>query len=107
MTIKYGFNDDKTIATFSVDGYSWGDRTLEGAIFVVEVSYPELQTLSFELHPQHSNNKYFDGLNMQYWIQKGKLFVEDTLSDLREEESSMIEEIFGELKDSEYGDLNY
>jgi len=53
------------------DGYSFGDRLLEGVMFIATIA--EDGTLSVEITPEHAG--YFSGLNQELWLEKALNFA--------------------------------
>jgi hypothetical protein len=49
-----------------IDGYSFGDRMLEGVMFIITIE--DDGSLSAEVHPNHAN--YFNQLNTQMWLER-------------------------------------
>lgn len=80
------------MSKYYFDGYSVGDRVLEGCYFIVTLDEENLKILKVESHPE--NDKYFDqaGINGDLWCKRIKEHLEVcldegyTLEDLIEEE---------------------
>ncbi len=81
------------MSKYYFDGYSVGDRVLEGCYFIITWDDENNEILKVESHP--SNDKYFDqaGINGDLWCKRIKehleVCIEDdgyTLQDLIDEE---------------------
>lgn len=69
---------NKLIVKVQLDGYTVGDRLLEGVMFNYEIeviSYEECKVLSIEV--DNSAKLYFEDLNQQKWLEVMKDYVED------------------------------
>lgn len=60
---------------FVVDGYSFGDRLLDGVLFEVEFKDDKVVSVKVE----EESEDYFDNLNQEKWLREAKRYAQKTL----------------------------
>lgn len=80
MLRLFGFtkNDDEVMlpeSTFSIDGYRFGNRLLEGVMF--DVVFDDKKILSCVVEERSAT--YFSGLNVKKWLKEAKNSAQDIL----------------------------
>jgi len=63
---------------FLIDGYSFGDRLLEGVMFEIKFNNND-EVISVEV--QESAKGYFENLNQEKWLNAAKKYAESILSE--------------------------
>ena len=66
-----------TESVFVIDGYSFGDRLLEGVLF--EVKFKDDKILSLKV--EEDSKDYFDDLNKTKWLKEAKKYAQRILDD--------------------------
>lgn len=80
-----GFEKDDEVGAeiienkFLVDGYSFGDRLLEGVMFEVEFNKSTGKIINVVVEKSHA--AYFSSLNSKKWIEEAKRYANSILGD--------------------------
>lgn len=73
---------DENLYKFSIEGYDFGDRTLEGVFFEVVVNGTP-KDYAFEVKLKRGkNNKYLKQLNMEYFMSQARDYIDDELQEI-------------------------
>jgi hypothetical protein len=64
--------------TITFDGYSFGDRLLEGVMFEADIEDNQIRDV--RIAPSHDDS-YWEDLNQKKWLKEAEQYVKDMLAE--------------------------